>query len=662
MADIDKARRTALGMTINNADVTSEIQNRLISMTFTDAADGQDDDIEIVLADRDNIVIGSWLMSEIGKRAAENLKKNNGSKAIIVPTITQQNWNGNGKNISLCCGNFVLDKVTMDGPPQTVTMIGTGLGYGDSSRSAKRTKAWEKTTLQKIALAIGKNCGYSVMYLSDKTISYSRVEQNNVTDAAFLQRLCTAAGMSLKTTSSTLVIFEQSIYENKTATRTITKGDGSYESYAFNAELSDTYYDECTVTYEDPITGTTYTGTYNLGTKTGTGSTSSSSSTKKYTGQTVNALFTAYYPANNSMEGGLYDAQGNKLNPSKNTCAAPKSIAFGKQIQISGTGTSRDGKVYTVTDRGGAIKVVNGVYHFDLLMATKAECNSWGRRSGKALIISGTSSTNSGTTSASSGTSTTKSGTTSSSSKDIVDVAIAEIGYKESGNNRTKYGEYTGTNGLAWCHAFVAWCANQAGVPTSVIPKTASVASGMQWFKDKGRFKAKGTYTPGRGDIMYQKSSGASHAGIVEYVSGNTVHTVEGNASNMVKRNSYALTNVKITGYGVPNYSNLNSSSSSSSSSSGSDTATLTITNEKVSSNAEAKQLAMARLREANKGKITITFNMPGDITLCAGLTVAVRGFGALSGNYYIEKTTHTISKSTGYKTTINLRQVITGY
>lgn len=657
MAEIDKARRTALGVTINNVDVTSEIQNRLISMTFTDAEDGQDDDIEMVLADRDNIVIGSWLMKEIGRRASANLKNNNGSKATIVPTITQQNWNGNGKSISLCCGNFVLDKVTMNGPPQTVTLIGTGLGYGDSRRSAKRTKAWEKTTLQKIALAIARNCGYSLMYLSDKTVSYSRAEQNNVTDAAFLQKLCTAAGMSLKTTSSTLVIFEQSVYENKTTTRTITKGDGSYESYSFEAELSDTYYDECTVTYEDPITGTTYTGTYNLGTKTGTGSTSSSSSAKKYTGQTVNALFTAYYPANNSMEGGLYDAQGNKLNPSKNTCAAPKSIAFGKQIQISGTGTSKDGRVYTVTDRGGAIKVVNGVYHFDLLMATKAECNNWGRRSGKALIVSGTKSA-----SATSKSTSSAAKSTSSSSKDIVDVAISQIGYKESGNNRTKYGEYTGTNGLAWCHAFVSWCANQAGVSTSVIPKTASVASGMQWFKDKGRFKAKGSYTPGRGDIMYQKSAGSSHVGIVEYVSGNTVHTIEGNASNMVKRNSYALTNAKITGYGVPNYSTLNRSNSSSSSTSGSDTTTLTITNEKVSSNAEAKQLARARLREANKGKITITFTMAGDITLCAGLTVAVKGFGALNGNYYIEKAIHTISKSTGYKTTINLRQVITGY
>lgn len=148
--------------------------------------------------------------------------------------------------------------------------------------------------------------------------------------------------------------------------------------------------------------------------------------------------------------------------------------------------------------------------------------------------------------------------------KDIIDVAIGEIGYSEQGNNKTKYGAWYGMNGAAWCHIFVSWCANQAGVETSIIPKTASCSSGMQWFKNKGLFKYKGKYTPKRGDIIYFCSAGSSHVGIVEKVSGNTVHTVEGNTSNKVARRSYPLSATRITGYGVPNYSNLNSSSSDS--------------------------------------------------------------------------------------------------
>lgn len=124
-----------------------------------------------------------------------------------------------------------------------------------------------------------------------------------------------------------------------------------------------------------------------------TSASSSNGSTVKtdvLNGKTVSAVFTAYYPANNKMEGGFYDAQGNKLDPKKYTCAAPKSIAFGTQIQVVGTGTSFDKKVYKVTDRGGAITVKNGVYHFDLLMESKTKCNKFGRRTGKAIIGNGT--------------------------------------------------------------------------------------------------------------------------------------------------------------------------------------------------------------------------------------------------------------------------------
>lgn len=150
--------------------------------------------------------------------------------------------------------------------------------------------------------------------------------------------------------------------------------------------------------------------------------------------------------------------------------------------------------------------------------------------------------------------------------KDIVDVAIGEIGYKETGNNRTKYGAWYGMNGAAWCHMFVSWCANQAGVSTGVVPKTASTTTGMDWFKNKGLFRYKGKYTPKRGDIVYFKT-GRSHVGIVEKVSGNTLHTVEGNTSNRVARKTYSLSNGTITGYGVPKYTSLNSSGSTSSSS-----------------------------------------------------------------------------------------------
>lgn len=117
----------------------------------------------------------------------------------------------------------------------------------------------------------------------------------------------------------------------------------------------------------------------------------SSSAGKVLNGRKVRAKYTAYYPANNAMEGGFLDALGNRLDPSKNTIAAPPSIAFHTKIQVLETGTSKDGQEYEVLDRGGAIQIESGnVYHFDLLMSTASECNNWGVKMGYAIIGDGT--------------------------------------------------------------------------------------------------------------------------------------------------------------------------------------------------------------------------------------------------------------------------------
>lgn len=103
-------------------------------------------------------------------------------------------------------------------------------------------------------------------------------------------------------------------------------------------------------------------------------------------GQEVQAKFTAYFPYNDAMEGGYYAATGERLNPSSHTCAAPKSIAFGRRITPHGTGTSIDGISYRVNDRGGAINIEGGVYHFDILMSSRSECDNFGVRYGTATI------------------------------------------------------------------------------------------------------------------------------------------------------------------------------------------------------------------------------------------------------------------------------------
>ncbi len=142
----------------------------------------------------------------------------------------------------------------------------------------------------------------------------------------------------------------------------------------------------------------------------------------------------------------------------------------------------------------------------------------------------------------------------------IVDIALAQEGTKENGTNNVKYNDwYYGRNvsgaSYPWCAVFVSWCANQAGVSTDVIKKTASVSTLYSFFRDAGLFKSKGSgYKPKAGDIMIQTSGGASHTGIVYNSDDKKFYTIEGNTSDMVARREYSYSDNKLTGFGTPNY------------------------------------------------------------------------------------------------------------
>jgi hypothetical protein len=146
----------------------------------------------------------------------------------------------------------------------------------------------------------------------------------------------------------------------------------------------------------------------------------------------------------------------------------------------------------------------------------------------------------------------------SSMRDDIVAVAEKEIGYKETGNNITKYGKWYGCDGEPWCAMFVSWCANKAGIPRSVIVKYAGCTSGRRWFMNNSVYKKRTSgYTPRKGDLIFFTDDGGNsccHTGIVTSVSGGKVNTIEGNTSNKVARRSYDLNSSRIDGYAVPQY------------------------------------------------------------------------------------------------------------
>lgn len=169
---------------------------------------------------------------------------------------------------------------------------------------------------------------------------------------------------------------------------------------------------------------------------------------------------------------------------------------------------------------------------------------------------------------------------------DIVLVALSQLGYHEGNSedelhglnaegsknfaeyNRLhgKYdnGEGNGTSyGYHWCCSFATWCARQAGINTAVMPSEISC-----WRLIEKKLTPMGIYHPASekyvprtGDYIFFRGEDAlpgapaDHVGIVLYVDGNTVYTIEGNSRyNSVAVRSYALNDNYIVGIAAPNY------------------------------------------------------------------------------------------------------------
>lgn len=89
--------------------------------------------------------------------------------------------------------------------------------------------------------------------------------------------------------------------------------------------------------------------------------------------------------------------------------------------------------------------------------------------------------------------------------------------------------------GAPWCAYFVSWCARQAGTPIGPGGEgLGSVAEITDWARSTGRL----TDTPAPGELIL---FGDRHVGLVESVDPDgTVHTIEGNTSDGVRRETHA--------------------------------------------------------------------------------------------------------------------------
>lgn len=118
----------------------------------------------------------------------------------------------------------------------------------------------------------------------------------------------------------------------------------------------------------------------------------------------------------------------------------------------------------------------------------------------------------------------------------IVDVAMKEIGYSETpkNSNKTKFGEWFGLNGVAWCGIFVSWCFDKAGFPLGNIGYRkgyAGCSTAVAHYAKTGEI----TKNPIKGDIVFLDFNGDKkydHTGIfIEKIDNEHFWAIEGNTA-----------------------------------------------------------------------------------------------------------------------------------
>lgn len=255
MSTVQNGRFASVAIKYNGVSMNEYLQKFLIDFKYTDAAPGELDSITLNLDDTD----GKWI-NEWSAVAGD----------VIQASIFVNHWEKQGEQLKLPCGTFAVDSADVSGPPDVVAIQATALPFGGkAAKDEVVTKAWENVKLRTVAQEIAAKSGLKLVYESSSNPTYERLDQSEQSSLAFLNETAKAEAIAVKISGSSLVLYDEEVYEKAEAIVTITRGKSNVISYSFENDTASTVYGACTVTYRPSKTkgdssGKVITGTYKV--------------------------------------------------------------------------------------------------------------------------------------------------------------------------------------------------------------------------------------------------------------------------------------------------------------------------------------------------------------------------------------------------------------
>jgi phage protein D len=244
--EIPLARRANIELTYKGQD----LDLHATSVTYTDNAEGKLDSLDIQLEDRKQQWREAWFPTK---------------KDHISARILCFDWFTPGDKLVLDCGSFEIDAITLEGPPDTVTIKSFSAKVSRNARTERKVHKWEPAPLSKIAEDIAGRAGLKLQWEGNDH-RWDRKEQREEGDLNFLNRLCKTTGNYLKVVDDKLFVCSEDNLFHKPIVAELRVGSTWIKNYQFRTQLHDIY-QASKVQYRDPWTKEYFEHTHTPGTK-----------------------------------------------------------------------------------------------------------------------------------------------------------------------------------------------------------------------------------------------------------------------------------------------------------------------------------------------------------------------------------------------------------
>jgi len=193
-------------------DITNAISPGLIEVEYTDFMEGESDHITLCLEDTDRLWQSTWYPQfgdvvnvQIGYRGAPMLP----------------------------CGDFEVDEIELEGPPDTIRIKALAAGIKRSVRT-RNGRAYNDTTLADIAKTIAQRNKLTLAGTID-SVNIARATQVYETDLTFLKRLAEQYGYSFSIRGKKMTFFKRG--ELKAADPTLNVRRQQVSSFRFHDKV-----------------------------------------------------------------------------------------------------------------------------------------------------------------------------------------------------------------------------------------------------------------------------------------------------------------------------------------------------------------------------------------------------------------------------------------